>query len=1031
MTRRTVLNQRDTLDAYADFLRGNTKELDALLADALISVTSFFRNADAFEGLKQKVFAKLLHAGGDAPVRIWVLGCSTGQEAYSMAIAYAEATEKTSRARKLQVFATDLSEHNLQKARHGLYPKSLTQDVSPQRLRRFFTEEDGGYRVIKSLRESVVFARHNLISDPPFSRMDLISCRNVMIYLEPSLQKKLLPAFHYALNPEGFLFLGGSESIGSFTELFAPVGKKEKIYGKKAAPAQIFRLPLKNDTAVRHPLGPVVPASPAAVRSPPDTDPFRGELSAEREADRVTVNQFAPPGVLINDQQQILQFRGSTDAYLEAPTGKPSFDLLKMAREGLMLPLRTALNLARKDNKTVRLENVPVRHNGTTRAVTVEIVPLKNLKERRFLVLFGNAGPGPSATGGNAVLASPGGVAPPPRPVTKKEESRRIASLERDLAETRDYLQSIQEYQEAANEELQASNEEGQSANEELQSLNEELETSKEELESTNEELTTANEEMVTRNAELNRLYGDLTNLQTAANQVIVLLGRDLTIRRFSVQAEKQFSLLASDVGRPISNVRHNLPLPDLDSIIVGVIATSHECEREVRATDGRWYSLRVRPYLTLDKKVDGAVLVLVDIDDLKRTERIITEAHEHAAAIIRTVPDPLVILSSDLRVLTANEAFYRSFKLTRAKTKGRSIFELAEGAWNIPRLRRLLEEIVPQQSFFSDYEVTHDFPKIGSRSLLFNARVLNEPGSKAREILLGIHDITVRKRAEDALAQAQVKLAAHAGELESIVARRTAQLTAANRRLEGSIATVRQGQEQYRRVLVESQIMQIKLRHLTRQILTAQEEERKHISRELHDEVVQTLVGINVELSALGKGASARPWREKIARTQRLVENAVHSVHGFARDLRPAVLDDLGLIPALHAYSQGLAARKKFKIKMTAFSGVESLGGAERTVLFRVAQEALTNVARHANATLVKLNISKAAGTIRMEISDNGRSFAVTKTLLARNTKRLGLVGMRERIEMVGGKLAIQSSPGKGTTVRAELPFLAVKNKL
>ncbi|MGQ0593173.1 MAG: chemotaxis protein CheB [Gammaproteobacteria bacterium] len=492
ITRRMVLNKLNTLESYADFLRGNAKEIDALYSDALISVTSFFRNPEAFDVLKRKVFPKLLEQRGDDLFRVWVLGCSTGQEAYSIAMAFVEAAEKAPRLRKLQVFATDLNDALLDKARHGLYAKSLAEDVSPERLRRFFVEEEGGYRVVKSLRERVVFARQNLIGDPPFSRMDLISCRNLLIYLEPSLQKKVLPTFHYALKPEGFLFLGASESIGSFTDLFEPADKKHKIYSKKAAPTRAFQLPVKKARGEEP-----SPGQSRKAGTPPGmaagqgeaAQGLRAELNAQREADRVTVNQFAPPGVLIDAELNILQFRGPTSAYLEPPTGKASFDVLKMAREGLMLPLRAAINQAKKENKTARKENVRLQENGKTRTVNLEVIPLKNLRERCFLIVFKDA-----EKVGQVV---PGAPSPQPaeprggRRTAAKEESRRVAYLESELAETRDYLQSIQEQHEAANEELQASNEEVQSANEELQSLNEELETSKEELESTNEELTT------------------------------------------------------------------------------------------------------------------------------------------------------------------------------------------------------------------------------------------------------------------------------------------------------------------------------------------------------------------------------------------------------------------------------------------------------------------------------------------------------------------------------------------------------------
>jgi len=354
IARRMVLSKQDTLESYAHFLRGNAKELDALYSDALISVSSFFRNPEAFDVLKRSVFPKLLQQLGDESFRAWVLGCSTGQEACSIAMAFVEAAENAPRMPKLQVFATDLNDALLDKARHGLYAKGLAEDVSPERLRRFFVEEEGGYRVVKSLREVVVFARQNLISDPPFSRMDLISCRNLLIYLEPSLQKKVLRTFHYALKPEGSLFLGASESIGSFTDLFEPMDKKHKIYSRKAATTPAFHLPGKRGDEPQRPLAPL-PMGPGEAPAG-----LSAELNAEREADRITVNRFAPPGVLIDAELQIVQFRGPTGAYLEPPAGKASFEVLKMARQGLMLPLRAAINQAKKENKAVRRENARV-----------------------------------------------------------------------------------------------------------------------------------------------------------------------------------------------------------------------------------------------------------------------------------------------------------------------------------------------------------------------------------------------------------------------------------------------------------------------------------------------------------------------------------------------------------------------------------------------------------------------------------------------------------------------------------------------
>lgn len=648
IARRLVLNKQASLSDYSAFLLGNAKELDALYADVLISVTSFFRNPETFEALEHTILPQLLKQPGDDPLRCWVLGCSSGQEPYSIAMAFLEAAEKAPRMRKLQIFATDLNEDLLDKARHGLYPKSVCQDIGPERLRRFFVEENGGYRVCKTLREMVVFARQNLIADPPFSRMDLISCRNVLIYLEPSLQKRAIPTFHYALKPNGFLLLGASESVGGFTELFEPVDKKNKIYSKKPAPTLAFHLPMRKVHGGRNEHAERPPLPPLQTREPVDTgvpEGVRVELNAEREADRITFNQFAPPAVLVNDELQVLQFRGSTGAFLEPPTGKASFDVLKMAREGLMLPLRSAISQARKENRTARKNKIRLTHDGKTRTVNLEVIPLKNLRELCFLIMFDEGRKSSGRSG-----------SPEPKPARVKsprgqEKANRIAELEAELSETREYLQSMQEQHDAANEELQSANEEVQSANEEMQSVNEELETSKEELESTNEELTTVNEEMSNRNGELNRLNNDLINLQNSTKLAIMVLGRDLTVRYFTPQAEKQFALQTSDVGRPIRHIQHNLafgsatePGVDLEALGTEVISGVREQEHQVYDKSGRWLSLSIRPYITLENKVDGVVLVLTDISDRKRAEM----ADKHLAAIVSSSDD--AIYSTDLQ---------------------------------------------------------------------------------------------------------------------------------------------------------------------------------------------------------------------------------------------------------------------------------------------------------------------------------------------------------------------------------------------
>ncbi|HUP81696.1 MAG TPA: ATP-binding protein, partial [Pirellula sp.] len=480
------------------------------------------------------------------------------------------------------------------------------------------------------------------------------------------------------------------------------------------------------------------------------TDGIGFELSAQREADRILISQFSPPGVLVNGDLQVIQFRGSTSEYLEPPVGKASFNLLKMAKEGLMLPLRAAMEESKKENKTTRRENVRMNHNGESRAVNLEVIPLKNLPFACYLVLFEH-----SKSGGQALLTEQ----PPERSFSERKESSRINELESELSDSRQYIRALQEQHESTTEELQAASDEVQSANEELQSINEELETSKEELESANEELTTINDEMSYRNSELNVLNNDLVNFQNSAKLIILLLGRDLTVRRFSPQAEKHFKLIDTDIGRPISHVRHNLvhtddvktPL-DLEALCIEVINTESELDREVLDKAGCWYSLRARPYITLDKNVDGAVLLMMEINELKQSEQSVAAARDYAENMVETVRAPLLVLNSDLCVESANRSFYRAFRVEPSETIGTFIYDLGNHQWNIPRLRELLEEILPHSTSIEAFQVEHDFEKLGRRIMLLDARRILDPQKKTKQILLAIEDITDRKELEQKL---------------------------------------------------------------------------------------------------------------------------------------------------------------------------------------------------------------------------------------------------------------------------------------
>ncbi|MBV8115131.1 MAG: PAS domain-containing protein [Silvibacterium sp.] len=602
--RRMALHKIEKLGDYVNLLHRDRAEVNALYQDLLINVTSFFRNPEAFDTLKQIVYPAILQSRNpSSPIRIWVPGCSTGEETYSHAISLVEFLGEERTEVPIQIFGTDLSETAIQRARAGVYKESVEADVSSVRLRRFFHKSDGGYQISKTIRDLCIFSTQNVFSDPPFSRMDLVSCRNVMIYLSQSLQKRVIPIFHYALNPTGFLMIGSTEGLlGAGSELFEMADKKQKIYRKKLVSTPVtFGFSIGN-------AGPEADGSesPAPPSKPPDTT--KAPIELQREAERLLLARYTPPAVVINDQLEILQSRGRTGQFLELPTGKASLNLLKMARSGLLYELQNAIEEARKSGVESKRENVRVEANGSSKQVTVRVIPFRTPvhEQHSFLIVF--------ETPLHESDASPGAVLV--RPLTEAQQSetdKQIAQLKQELAATKEYLQSIIETQEATNEELQSANEEIQSGNEELQSTNEELQTSKEELESANEELHTVNEEMEHRNELLTQLNNDLTNLLNSVNLPMVMVGADLSVRRFTPQASSMLGLMASDVGRPIPRLKLKIDVANLEQMMLDVIQEVHPKQSQVQDHGGNWCSLRITPYRTLDNRIDGVVLTVVD----------------------------------------------------------------------------------------------------------------------------------------------------------------------------------------------------------------------------------------------------------------------------------------------------------------------------------------------------------------------------------------------------------------------------------
>jgi two-component system CheB/CheR fusion protein len=600
LLRRLIIHKLSTLEQYRRLLEKDVEEVRLLQEDLLIHVTRFFREPAAFAALRAKAFPRMLKGlTADAPIRVWVPGCSTGEEAYSIAIALFDYLSEHDCMNPVQIFATDLSDVALSRARKGVYSPEIKNFVAPAMLRRFFIKADRGYEVVKRVRDACVFARQDLTKDPPFANVDLISCCNVLIYLSPAIQKQILPMFHYALRRSGALLLGASETIGESGDLFSPADKRSRLYFKKQTAAKMY-------FPVRLPQQTALAGKPApATKAPPVTWP---EGDAQKIAERILLNRFAPAGVIVSRDLNVLHFRGPVSRYLEPGTGKASLNLLKMLPAHAATAVNALLQKARTVDTPVVARGLDLGGDDTERArkIDIEAIPfrLPVSGERFCIVLFEDAG------SSSAQLGETRGK----RPALKvRSEGASVKRLKSELTALRGYLQTVVEEHDAVNEELKSANEEIVSANEELQSTNEELEIAKEELQAANEELSTVNDELQTRNSDLGHLNDDLLNLITSVHLPIVMVSSDLRVRRFSPQAEKVLGLIPADIGRSIGDITARISLPDIEEIVHEVIETVTTKELEVRDREKHSYLVRIRPYKTAGNKIEGAVLVLLD----------------------------------------------------------------------------------------------------------------------------------------------------------------------------------------------------------------------------------------------------------------------------------------------------------------------------------------------------------------------------------------------------------------------------------
>ncbi|MBM2836848.1 MAG: ATPase, partial [candidate division NC10 bacterium] len=916
------------------------------------------------------------------PFRVWVPGCATGEEAYSIAMLLFEVTARLRVHNPIQIFATDLSERAIAAARKGIYPGGIAGSVSPARRRRFFVKSGQEYKVVKQVRDACVFARQDITKDPPFSKVDLVSCRNVLIYMGKTLQDTILPIFHYALKSDGCLLLGKAETLESFADLFTPVDRKYRIYRKKSVPAfQVTGFPARL-------AGPAPgPSARAAGREQPQA---RTGVSVREEANRLIMERRAPAGVVINEKMEILEILGNTHPYLRLTSGTANLSLLRLVRRDLVPQLSAAVDLARRTGAPVRREGLPVKrgHEGP-RGPYLEIIPMTagSEKDHRLLVLFETVVP-PSAdahdTGRAAGMKVKAG---------ESGNGRDLIRLRNELADSQEHLRLLMDGRQTAEEELQSANEELMSSMEELQSANEELQTSHEELESTNEELTTVNDQLAIRNRDLTEISNDLSNLVTSVNVPIVMLTGDLRLRRSTVAADKAMGLTPADIGQHISEIRHTLRLPNLEDEAAEVLKTLGTKEIEVQDRLNVWYSMRLRPYRTEDDRIDGLVVVLFEIDRLKRSLQEVERSRNFSRTIVEVVQEPLLVLGGDRRVLMANNSFLKTFHMSRAAIENRLVYELEPSAFHSAAFRSMLEETLAGRARTGDFEIEFEIGGPRPTIMAIGARQFDVHEDNGKIVLLTMKDITRFRLTERRL------VAAH----DSVQKGRL--------RAESSLRESKQ----------DLRASRAELRILAGRLIRGQEDERKRVARELHDDLSQRLSALQLGSAGLARLApEGAPARADYLAHQEHIGEIAEEVRRLAYDLHPAILTHLGLMAALKSFCVDFSAREGIDVDFSAQKEPASLQEEVALCLYRVTQESLRNVARHSGAKSVIVCLKMAGGALHLSIQDRGKGFDVRPD---GSREGLGLLSMNERVRLVDGTFQVRSRAGHGTRIDVRVP--------
>ncbi|MEX2671723.1 MAG: CheR family methyltransferase [Phycisphaeraceae bacterium] len=959
--RRMGLRHITDFEEYLQVLRNDPNEANALAEDLLIGVTSFLRDPEAWQTLEKEVLEKLVSdSEPDQAIRVWVPGCSSGEEAYSVAMLLHEQARKAKHRGEIKVFATDMAGLRLQQAREGRFPDSIEADLPGELLVRYFEKRDESYKIRQSVRESVIFASHNLIQDPPFSQLDLISCRNLLIYLEPEAQARVLALLHFSLRPGGYLFLGTSETTSQQPDLFQPVSKKWRIF-RRLGPT-------------RHELV----NFPVYGRSVPkrDLQHYRGggvdtKSRLDRLVHRTLSTAYAPAAVLVTRSMEALYFHGPTDRYLTQPAGERTASVLEMAREGLRFKLRQVVLQAFENKRRVVDTSARVRRDGAWVATRLTGMPLHGGADEFVLVVFEDADASGTQQQQEPTKAKP--LAP---------GSDAVQTLEDELRNTRLELESTIEDLENANEEQKATNEELSSMNEEFQSTNEELETSKEELQSLNEELTTVNQQLHTKVDQLESANNDLQNLLASTDVATIFLDGDFHLRWFSPSVRDLLSVVASDVGRPLTDFVRKFEDPHLFEDAKRVMEKLVPISREIRTDDGRWCIRRVLPYRTQDDRIEGTVVTFTDITELKQAE----ERERRLATVVRDSNDAVIVLDFQGNIREWNRGATAMYGWSEAEADAMNVRDIVPPEYQ-DEVEAMLGRLGEGREIGSRdmHRVCEDGRKLIVSSTV---SVLRDERDQPTAIAVTERDVTE-------LRDTQRKLEAFNAELERRVTERTA--------------------------LAERRAAQ--LHKLSLDLYQAEEQERRRIAGVLHDDLQQILAAARMAFNRLrlAGGRTGEEIDSDVQHLDALFEQAMQTTRNLSHELSPPVLQE-GLVPALHWAQRWYAKNHDLEIDLEVDPEAEPANAKLRYPLFCACRELLFNVVKHAGTNRATLGVVREGTLIRLTVSDSGKGFDPASVTVVEDG-RLGLFTIRERIRSVGGEMRIESEIGRGSEIQVTVP--------